>query len=209
MNIALINASPKNTESASGSVLNDLKTLFPTGQNIKDFCINKPSLTEACIKDLRDCPVWIFAFPLYVDAVPSHLLSCLCQIEAEKIAGKDIHVYAIINCGFYEGTQTRNAMAIMENWCVKSGLIWGMGIGFGGGSALEGMETVPLGKGPKTNLGKACAVLADAAISQTVKENIYTSINFPKFFYKIAAEIGWNSWIKKNGGKKKDLNRRL
>ena len=209
MNIALINASPKKAESASGVLLSDLKGAFVPEHNVKEFALNKPSISGAEIKELQEYSTWIFAFPLYADGIPSHLLYCLCQMEKELSVDKAIQVYAIVNCGFFEGQQTQNAIAMMENWCVKTGLKWGMGIGFGGGGGFAQMKSIPLGKGPKSNLGKAYTILIDAVLSKSSKENIYTSLSFPRFLYKFMGEISWKSSIKANGGKVKDLDKRL
>jgi len=209
MRIALINASPKRGESASGALLADLKGVLPAAHSLKELHICSPRIADAEFEELKNCAAWVFAFPLYVDAVPSHLLHCLRSIEKARIAGKDIHVYAIVNCGFHEGTQNRNALAIMENWCARSGLRWGMGIGFGGGGALVGMEKIPPGKGPKAALGKAYAAFAEAIASGTSQENIFISIAFPRFLYKLAAEWGWRRLAKANGHKLKDLDRQL
>lgn len=209
MNIAFINASPKKSKSASEALLCDLKSLLFENNIIKEFSFNTPDITETEIKDLCNYSVWVFAFPLYVDGVPSHLLSCLCKMEQFGIDCKSIHVYAIVNCGFFEGKQTRNALSILKNWCNKTGLVWGAGIGFGGGGSLAYMKSVPLGSGPKDTLGKAYKELAEVILSQSSKENIYTNINFPRFLYKVAAEMGWRKMIKANGGKKKDLNKKL
>jgi hypothetical protein len=76
---------------------------------------------------LTECNVLVFAFPLYVDGIPSHLLNCLRKLE--KFFGgldkKDIMVYSLGNCGFYEGDQNKLAIEMMENWCAKAGLKWG------------------------------------------------------------------------------------
>lgn len=209
MNIALINASPKKSESASKSLLCDLKKIFLDEHTIKDFSFHTSNITDAEIRDLCDYSVWVFAFPLYVDGIPSHLLSCLCKMEQSGIEFKGIRVYAIVNCGFFEGEQCCNALAIIKNWCNKTGLFWGMGIGFGGGGSLAYMKSVPLGSGPKGTLGKVYKELTNAILSQSSKRNIYTSIGFPRYLYKIAAEMGWKQMIVANGGKKKDLKKRL
>ncbi|WP_310603674.1 hypothetical protein [Anaerosporobacter sp.] len=209
MKIALINASPKKVESASSTILNDLKSVLPSEYSIEDFSIHSPYMTEEEIKELSDYSVWVFAFPLYVDGIPSHLLSCLCQIEQYGIKDKDIRVYSIVNSGFYEGKQNSNALEILKNWCDKVGFTWGMGIGFGGGGALASMKGVPLGKGPKAAFGKSCTELSNVVVAQKSKENVYITIGFPRILYKMAAEIGWKQMIKANGGKKKDLDRRV
>lgn len=211
MNIALINGSPKpkKTDSASGELLKHLKSMFPPQHKVKDFTFNKSTITEAEIKELHDFPVWVFAFPLYIDSIPSHLLSCLCQIEKNAPIGKTIHIYAIVPCGFYEGAQTRNALSIMECWCIKAGLRWGMGIGYGGGGGLTDMKAIPLGKGMKKSLGRAYSVFSDVILSQSSKENICTSISYPKFLCPIFVAMEWKRRIKANGGRTKDLDKRL
>ena len=213
MNIALINASPKKSESASKILLSDLKGLFLNEQidedAIKDFFIHTPNFTEEEIKDLCNYSVWVFAFPLYVDGIPSHLLSCLYKMEQYGINNKNIRVYAIVNCGFFEGRQNVNALAILKNWCDKAGLVWGAGLGFGGGGALTFMQGLPVGSGPKGTLGKAFKELTSSILSQSSIENIYTSIGIPRLLYKLSGERGWKKMIKANGGKKKDLKKRL
>jgi len=209
MNIALINASPKRSESASGALLSDLKGLLPDDQIVKSFSMNRPSIAEEEIKELCGCESWIFSFPLYVDGIPSHLVSCLYQIEQLGIKNQNIYIYAVSNSGFYEGKQNRNALAILKNWCDKMGFVWGMGIGFGGGVALNSMKGVPLGKGPKSMLGSACRTLVNAVSSHATADNIYITINLPRFLYQVLGEMGWRQEIKANGGKRRDLERRL
>ncbi|HAW69762.1 MAG TPA: hypothetical protein DHD79_09105, partial [Firmicutes bacterium] len=84
--------------------------------------------------ELAACDTLVFAFPLYVDGIPSHLLSCLSQMEGylKPLASKEMRVYAIVNCGFYEGRQNQHALDMMQNWCAKTRLIWGHGLGIGG-----------------------------------------------------------------------------
>jgi len=128
MKIAFINGSPKKTYSASASLLQDLKSLFAQdGAIISDYNFDKPTLSKEEMEQLKDYDIFVFSFPLYFDGIPSHLLNCLIQLESYFISvkGKNIKVYSIVNCGFYEGHQTRPAIEMMENWCSKAGLEWG------------------------------------------------------------------------------------
>lgn len=149
----------------------------------------------------------VFAFPLYVDGIPSHLLNCLIQLEKTfaAIYRKDINVYALVNCGFYEGHQNRMAIEMMENWCFKARLNWGQGIGIGAGGMLPVIKDVPIGRGPKKNLGKSLKKFATNILKSDSDQNIFITANFPRFLYKFAAEMGWRKSIKKNGLKRKDL----
>jgi len=207
MKIALINGSPKIGESASRILLNDLKTFISS--DTVYFTFNTPKINDDFIKCLNDFDALVFFFPLYVDGIPSHLLSCLCELEDIGIRNKNIRVYGVVNCGFYEGIQNDVALEILENWTYKLGLVWGMGIGFGGGGALLGMKTLPVGKGPKASLGVLFKELAEKIEAKSSSENKYISIKLPRFLYKILADMGWRKTIKANGGKTKDLSRRL
>lgn len=209
MKIAMINGSPKKSESTSAALLNDLKICFLEEATFIDYHFTTSVLEPEMIQSLKDVDAIVFAFPLYVDGIPSHLLSCLCQIEKEGIGNKKIHVYGIANSGFFEGKQNVNALAILENWCDKTELVWGQGIGIGGGGALSGLKNVPVGKGPKKNLGYAVNELATNILACASAPNCYLSINFPRFLYKWAAQISWRQGVKSNGLKIKDLSKRF
>ncbi len=80
MKIAFINGSPKIKGSASACILKDLK-LFLNNNIISEYNFNKKKLTLKQMEELARCDILVFAFPLYVDGIPSHLLNCLIQLE--------------------------------------------------------------------------------------------------------------------------------
>ncbi|HKM34541.1 MAG TPA: hypothetical protein VJY54_07345 [Lachnospiraceae bacterium] len=205
MKIAMINGSPKGKNSASGVLLQDLKSYLTENAEIKEFCFNKPQIDERMMADLYPCDALVFAYPLYVDGIPSHLLSCLRELEKEGINNKNCMVFCIVNSGFFEGKQNAIAIEILKNWCHKMKLQWGMGIGVGGGGSLFQMQSAPLGTGPKKSLGNAYTLLKHCLEDQTSGEDLYISVNLPKWIYKLGAEAGWKQMIKKNGGRAKDL----
>lgn len=211
MKIAFINGSPKAKDSNSGRIFKDLKGFIDDTALISDYFFRKPFLTEGEISQLKDFDALVFAFPLYVDAVPSHLLGCLIQMEGylKAIEKKDIKIYALINSGFYEGQQNKVAMEIMENWCEKTGLIWGQGLCIGTGMMLGNIENVPAGHGPKKDFGIALKKLGENISNGNSVENLCTTANFPRFLYKISGNYGWIQAAKRNGLKKKDLYRKL
>lgn len=208
MKIAFINGSPKIKDSASGYILQELKTFLNHDSNtISEYYFRNPQLSTDEMEDLAECNVLVFAFPLYVDGIPSHLLNCLIQLEMffANIKEKDIIVYSLVNCGFYEGHQNKLAIEMMNNWCAKSGLNWGQAIGIGAGGMLPMLKNVSAGHGPMKNLEKALKQLSNNILKCTSEENIFITANFPRFLYKFAAEIGWRKLIKSNGLKTKDL----
>ncbi|MDE5820375.1 MAG: hypothetical protein K2I07_13835, partial [Lachnospiraceae bacterium] len=80
-------------------------------------------------------------------------------------------------------------------------------IGVGGGGGLAQMPKVQGGHGPRGPIEKALQAMAVSILQQETQENQYVSVAFPRFLYRMAAQMGWRRWIKANGGKAKDLGR--
>lgn len=212
MKIAMINGSPKPGKSNSDIMLKILDPLINTGNEITYFNMNKRPLTPEQYSELCRMDTLIIAFPLYVDGIPSHLLRMLVTLEAYMRAEreKEIYVYAILNNGFFEGQQNHIALEIIKNWCIRSGLHFGQGLGQGAGEMMDFIEKIPLGQGPLKNLGRAMENLANNIHSRTTDESKLFSPNFPRFAWRFAATHSfWNATAKKNGLKKKDIKRRL
>lgn len=208
MRIALINGSPKVKQSASGALLEDMKAYISDKAEVMEFGIHTAMLSEETITQLAKADAWVFAYPLYVDGIPGHLLSCLVQLEKAGLQNPNRHIYGIVNCGFYEGIQAEFALKLLHNFSKKAGYIYGGGVGIGGGGALAMMPKLEPGQGPKAPVDHAFEACANTILNNQVQENKYISIAFPRFMYKMAAQRGWRQWIKANGGKKKDLNNR-
>jgi hypothetical protein len=207
MKIALINGSPKAKESASEAVLQMLKPLLHDENEIIEYDFRKSMLNVNELEQIAECNALVFAFPLYVDGIPSHLLNCLYQMEAffKTKPADNLTVYSLVNCGFYEGQQASIALEITKNWCDKAKMNWGQGIGIGGGGMLKILTGVPNGQGPKKNLWVALESIASNITAAAAADNIYISPNLPRFIYKLGAEAGWRQQIKANGLKRKDL----
>ena len=179
------------------------------GENaeIVDFGFHSPTISKEVVEELEKTEAWVFLCPLYVDSIPGHLLSCLIQLEEAHIHNPELHIYGIVNCGFYEGIQAEFALKLLQNWCLKTDFIWGGGIGVGGGGGLAMMPKLESGHGPRAPIEKGLAELADIILKKEVQKNKYVSVAFPRCLYKMAAQLGWRQMIKKNGGKVKDLRK--
>ena len=160
MKIMMIDGSPKVSKSNSEYFLNILSD-FIESKDIVKYKLSKKVDYEDIIKEINTIDTLVFAFPLYVDSLPSHVLEFLIMLEENfKDNLKGVNVYVIANCGFYEGKQNKIALNIMKCWCKKMNIKWAQGIGIGAGEMMGGLRNVPMGKGPNTNLGLALDNLA-------------------------------------------------
>lgn len=212
MRIALINGSPKVKDSASAIILKDLGSLLGDHEMLS-VELHKSTITEEQLALILNCDTLVFAFPLYVDGIPSHLLAVLESIEegAHKLQGdgKKRMVYTMVNCGFYESEQNKIAIEIMQNFAKRAGFHFGQGVGFGAGGMIASLGNVPLGHGPKKNYGTALFKFADHIKNGQSGETLYPKMNFPRFLYQQAAQISMRKTAKQNGCRRWDLDKRL
>jgi len=206
--IGMINGSPKlGKNTSSGFMLSALETFISKEHEITNYNINKASLTDQQYSYLCECDALIFAFPLYWDAIPSHLLRMMIKLESYmKTSKRDINIYVAINNGFYEGEQSHIAIDIIKNWCERCGLNFGGGFGQGAGEMIGSLEKVPLGHGPLNNLGVEIEKLATSIQEKKIQSVKLFSPNFPRFAWRfMATHLFWNQTAKKNGLKKSDI----
>ncbi len=209
MRVTFVIASPKVQKSTSGQIATLLKGYIDNTEEIHEIKLCSLALTQEQKAILKASDQTVFLFPLYVDGIPGHLLSCLVQIDEEKIMKPSSLVYGVVNCGLYEGTQTEPALNVLENWCNKTGVSWGGGLGIGGGGALAYMPIVDSKHGPMANICARLGVFAEKLKAGNVIANQYTQIQFPRFLYKIGGEIGWRQMAKSNKLKWSDLSKKI
>ena len=136
MKTIYINGSPKKRFCASSYFL-FLQRLFAGGEKVSEHLRTKGDYRRI-LDRLPGADAVVFGLPLYVDGVPSHVLGFLEEMERfcrEK--GLRLKVYVVANNGFIEGKQNEPLMQVMENFCRRSGLTWGGGVGIGGGVMLN------------------------------------------------------------------------
>ncbi len=210
MKIMMIDGSPKVSKSNSEYFLNILSD-FIESKDIVKYKLSKKVDYEDIIKEINTIDTLVFAFPLYVDSLPSHVLEFLIMLEENfKDNLKGVNVYVIANCGFYEGKQNKIALNIMKCWCKKMNIKWAQGIGIGAGEMMGGLRNVPMGKGPNTNLGLALDNLAKNINENKSGDDIFTTPSmFPRFAFRLAANRFWISKANRNGLKKRDSNERI
>ncbi len=221
MNVVFLNGSPKPSGGNSAIMSEYLKKAIAKLNPDVNFTllnIRTNMLVEADYQLFETCDALVIAYPLYMDAFPSHLTSQLIKLEewfasrkGEKSAAKGrLRIYGLCNCGFYEGERTSLSLDMLKVWCRKCGFVWGQGLGAGGGELLCAMPQVIMGHGPLRSLGKNISLLAINIVNGLSGENLFSKPDMPRFMFTAAANsLVWEAKAKKNGLTKKQLLYRI
>ena len=136
MKTVFINCSPKKRFCASSYFIM-LQRLFVSGEKTT-LKLRAPADYAAILEQLDGAQNVVFALPLYVDGIPSHVLRFMEKLEAHAKDGElHLNVYVIANNGFIEGRQNEPLMQAFEHFCTRAGFMWGGGVGIGGGVMLN------------------------------------------------------------------------
>ena len=130
MKTVLLNCSPRKRFCASAYFL-FLQSLFVGGEKVKER-LRSPADHTRILEQLRDARAVVFGLPLYVDVRFLEEMEAFCRENGLKL-----RVYCVANNGFIEGKQNEPLMQVFENFCVRTGLAWGGGVGIGGGVMLN------------------------------------------------------------------------
>ncbi len=207
----MINGSPKTGKNNSQYFINELEKMLQDSRDLSspeiiNIRIKRPNIDDASVEQILTSDILILCFPLYVDAIPSHLLGILQDLEGcFRNQTKKPLVYTMVHCGFYEAVQNHLALEMIRHWCSRSGLIWEQGLGIGGSEMQGNLDSVPCGHGPKKNLGRMMGSLADSIVHQSSGPDLFANPNFPKLGFVFMGSIGWCQMAKKNGVRKKEL----
>ena len=136
MKTVFINCSPKKRFCASAYFL-FLQSLFVGGKKVNEK-LRTPADHSRILEQLKDAKAVVFCLPLYVDGVPSHVLRFMEEMEVYCLENHlKLSVYCVANNGFIEGKQNEPLMQVFEHFCTRAGLVWGGGVGIGGGVMLN------------------------------------------------------------------------
>ena len=143
MRTVFINGSPKKRYSSSNYFLK-LQRAFVKGQTVFLKLRNRND-HKKIFEQIIAADAVVFSMPLYVDSVPSHILTFLQEMEHFcKENRLNLKIYVIANNGFIEGNQNAPLFCVMENFCMRSDIQWCGGIGIGGGVMFNALRIVLL-----------------------------------------------------------------
>lgn len=103
----------------------------------------------------------LFAFPLYIDALPFLMTKALELIAAHRQAAdhrRPQRLFAIANNGFAESYQNNLALSICQRFAAENGMTWVGGLEMGGGELFCGGQPLK----PMNAAGVPCAHIIQA-----------------------------------------------
>jgi hypothetical protein len=214
--VCLINGSPRGEKSCSGYLLDEVGQLLNgngiPSQTIHIVAFQKDHSLKENLATIHQSDCLVFAFPLYIDALPSNMLDVLVQLDdychSQPAQPHHPRVYVIVNNGFVEGRQNKNALNIMRHFTDALGYNWRFGIGIGGGEFLrETQNTIPLHSWVKKPVYQGlCRLTQDIKTAETAcVTNIFVNPQIPKTLFKLIGSYNWIRQARQNHLKKKDL----
>ncbi len=184
--IILINGSPKYNNSASEKYLELIYENLSKDYLIEEIDCN--NFANSKYQMIKQADIIIFAFPLYVDALPSHVIDFISRFANQEIHSKKVYVLA--NCGYYEGIHNEVALDVIKNFCLKNDCTYMGGLGIGCG---------PIGfknKFYNKKIHQQIKKLSAAINYQNYYDNYYIEASFPRFIYILIANLNWYYQIK-------------
>lgn len=208
MKITVVNGSPKKKQGTTAKIINTLETMIREELVVYqavDLLKMSEEESDLELAQLMDTEILLFVFPLYVDCLPMPIIHTLELLEERRKEEESLpRVYAISQCGFFEGTHNHTALKIIQNFCEKNGFLWQYGIGIGAGGYLSGVKE--FGAGPTKNIYDVLLTLStDMQKPEEERENIFLSPSIPRLLYRLGGNMGWKKQGRKNGvGKELD-----
>ena len=211
MEINIINGSQKTGESNTECILERLKEIINQAHKINIFNCGLKQLTNEMYNKIISADVIVLMFPLFVHSTPSNTLKVLIELEniLENQQKKNLIIYTIVNNGFFEGKQNNIAFEIIKNWCDRTGVKFGGGIGQGAGEMIARTKHLPKDKDLFKNLTCALQTMVKNIEIKQPMEIKYLSPKFPRFLWRYMGVRNWNNMAKNNGLNKKDILKRL
>jgi NAD(P)H-dependent FMN reductase len=208
MNVLLLVGSPKGRRSASyrlGSML--AEGIRKRGAAVSKEMVHEGVRTEAGTVRLLDsvdaADLVLFAFPLYIDALPAPLIRLLERIaeRRSRVAPPGSpRLAVVVQCGFPEAHQCETAVGICRLFSDRTGMRWAGALAMGmGGSVGGGPEKLPGGgKHILEAIDIASESLADGGAIPEAASALFARPLMPRWTYTLFGNLGWRMQLRKN-----------
>lgn len=189
----IINGSPRAPRSNSKRYAEILKSKLITSTEYVNISKNNHNEIIEKINYVKDV---ILVFPLYVDALPSTLLSFLKTLENANLTNKPA-VSVLINCGFLEYKQNDIAINMVKIFCKQNGYPFGAVLSIGGGEAI--LDT------PFKSLVNIKIGAFAKSINNKQYKNLHLTMPLTKKMYIKGSTGYWSRYGAKNGLTKEEM----
>jgi len=163
--------------------------------------------TEALHSAVAAADLVVLSFPLYVDSLPAPVIRALELIAARRAdlpsaAGDKPAFVAICQCGFPEAEHNEVALEICRNFAPAAGFAWAGGLGMGAGGMTGGRPLREIRGRMRAAVRALDLSAADLAAGRPLPDEavrLMAKPAFPAFAYRLIANRGWRSDLKKQG----------
>jgi hypothetical protein len=211
----LLVGSPKPGESTSESLGAYLfEALEKSGITTQKLHVTKAVRSdesrEALLAASASADLIVLSFPLYVDCLPGPAIRALELIAAARAgapgdapAGEDAPAFlAICQSGFAEADHSAVAIEICRNFAGSAGFAWAGGLVMSEGGMISGAPMSKVaGRMPRVvkALDLTAAALAEGRPAPDEAVELMAKPAFPPIAYRLMANMGWRSMLKKQG----------
>ncbi|MCG8484902.1 MAG: hypothetical protein MJA31_16440 [Clostridia bacterium] len=209
----LLVGSPKkihSTSDAMGTYLTDKleEKGFETDKlHILSSLKNSESI-ECLLEGIDRSNILILSFPLYIDALPAHIIKAFELIENRrknnKVTTKQ-KMMVIVNCGFPEPFHNNVAIDICKCFANRVGFEWAGALSMGGGGMIQGKPLKELGGRVRyavQSLDIASEAIAKDNVVPKEAMELMKKPPMPQKLYLFMGSKGWKKQAKKFGCEK-------
>lgn len=191
--ILILNGSPRAPRSNS----HRYAELFAKASPVPTETVNitRTNHGELCAKAARYHDV-LLVFPLYADGIPVSLLNFLKSWQ-DRLPPKKPRISVLINCGFYEPEQNDVAVAMIEQFCRRTGCTLGAVLKIGSGEAILDTPFVFL-------VRRRIRALA-AAVTAGRPRVLQVTMPIPKRLFVAASAVYWENYGRRSGISKRQM----
>jgi hypothetical protein len=167
--------------------------------------ILKPDSSAILLSAIEEADILVFAFPLYVDALPYpvvRLMENIAERRKEARRRRTTRMLAIVNCGFPEARHCDTALAICRRFAEETAIEWAGGLALGGGGAIDGHPLEKRGalvKRVKRSLDLASEALVNGTPVPRQAPQLMSKPLMPAWLYLWIAEFGGKRESSRNG----------
>ncbi|HVW29984.1 MAG TPA: hypothetical protein VHC69_31700 [Polyangiaceae bacterium] len=168
---------------------------------------------RSAAESIAKADLFVLVTPLYVDALPALATLALESVAALRASiAPPSRFVLLINSGFPEPEQNRNALRIARHFASRTGYHYCGGLPLGGGATLNPEQLLDEQRGPAEHVKHALDLAAAAlARGENIPRDAVESMikaPLPDALYRLVGDLGWRYQAFQNGVPQRALRAR-